>query len=70
MSAQQTPAPDKAQILWDAHRELTAVRNKLYAIGCKAACAKVVTAMRSVNATFTAEMKRVRAADEATGSAS
>lgn len=56
-----TPA-NNLQTLWDAHRELTAIHNRLYAAGCRAACKKVVTAMRSVNATFTAESKRVDAA--------
>lgn len=58
------------QTLWDAHRELTAVHNRLHAAGCHAACKKIVTAMRSVNATFVHESKRVDAALAATGSAS
>lgn len=58
------------QLLWDAHRDLTAIHNRLHAARCKAACAKVVTAMRSVNATFTAERKRVDAAIATKGGAS
>jgi hypothetical protein len=59
-------APNNLQLLWDAHRELTATHNRLYAAGCKAACAKVVTAMRSVNASYVHELKRVDTAISAT----
>jgi hypothetical protein len=70
MSATQSNTEvNKLQLLWDAHRELTAIHNRLYAAGCKASCAKVVTAMRSVNATFTAENKRLNAIDVKGGAA-
>lgn len=62
MSA-HTPVPESnLELLWDAHRELTALHNRLHAAGCKAACSKLATAIRSVTASFTAEQKRVDAA--------
>lgn len=70
MSTQHTPAADsKLQALWDAHRELTAAHNRLHAAGCGIACKRVATAMRSVNAMWAAENKRLyETAAKATGS--
>lgn len=60
------PAATKMQALWDAHRELTALHNRLHAAGCQAVCDKLATALRSVSASFAAEQKRVDKSTTAT----
>lgn len=48
----------KSQALWEAHNALLTELHKLREAGCKAACKRIETALRSIDASFAIEQKR------------